>query len=110
MKRDYNAKGDGTTQDIDAFISLSAEVNVRCNSEGVKIIIPPGLYIVGRQTLNSNGYRFFGEDVLKFQNCTKPILVEGYGAILKFPNGLRFGSFNSNGTVYNPASSELFYP
>lgn len=102
----FGAKGDGVTNDTDAFIAVSAAVNTL--GGGVEINIPPGVYMVGQQTLNTGGYRYEGKDILKFVNCTKPILINGYGATLKLVNGLKFGSFAANGSVYNPSALPFY--
>lgn len=107
VKRNFGATGNGATQDTDAFLKLSAAVNGRCQNEAVKVVIPPGSYIVGKQLLNTKGHRYYGVDVLSFANCTKPILVEGKGAVLKHPAGMRFGTFNQDGTPY--IHSEIIY-
>ena len=93
------AKGDGITDDTNAFLALTAEVNRR--KGGVTVLIPSGTYMVGRQTGNSknsdgNIYRYNGEDIMLFNNCVKPIIVQGSGAIMKHPDGMLFGGFDQN--------------
>lgn len=103
--RDFGAKGDGSTNDTVAFAATATAVNA---AGGGKIIIPPGTYIVGLQTfagVGGLGYSYNESDILKIQNCTKPVIIEGYGAILKAANGLKFGSFDPvTGLVYNPGA------
>lgn len=105
VRRDFGAKGDGKTDDTQAFLKLTSAVNKR--DGGVKIVIAPGTYLVGRQVengrnLDGNVYRYNGIDVLLFLNCSKPIIIEGHGAKLKHPDGMKFGSFQADGEVLNP--------
>ncbi|MGI9106028.1 MAG: glycosyl hydrolase family 28-related protein [Pyrinomonadaceae bacterium] len=103
--RDFGAAGDGVTNDTQAFLNLIAYVNAR--SGGVRVVIPPGLYVVGLQTSRPGGARFSGTE-FAFRNCAQPIAIEGYGAILKHPDGMRFGSFNPTGAPYNPPSLPFY--
>lgn len=103
--KDFGAVGDGLTNDTDAFAATAAYINAR---GGGIVIIPPGTYIVGKQTFagaSGLGYSYKPADILKFQNCTLPVIVFGYGATLKAANGLRIGSFNPiTGAAYIPPS------
>lgn len=105
------AKGDGVTDDTAAFVALTNRVN--CLGGGVHVIIPSGTYIVGKQQenvrytfdSNPNAYRFVGPDILLFKNCSRPVILEGAGVILRHPNGMHYGSFthDSPAQVYNPS-------
>jgi hypothetical protein len=103
--KDFGAVGDGVTNDTDAFAAAAAAINA---AGGGKLIIPAGTYIVGKQTLagaTGLGYSYLAADLLKITNCTKSVIIEGNGAILKAANGLKFGSFDPvTGNVYNPPS------
>ncbi len=104
VRADFGARGDGRFDDTPAFARLAREVNRR--GGGVRIVIPAGRYIVGGQTGNGreNGqtYRFASREGLSFANCSKPIVVEGTGAVLSLPDGLRFGSFDAAGKRIDP--------
>lgn len=102
--KDFGAVGDGVTNDTDAFVAASAYINL---IGGGKLIIPPGTYIVGKQTFAGafgQGYSYKGNPILSFISCTLPVYVEGYGAKLKVAAGLKFGSFDPvTGAVYTPS-------
>ncbi len=97
--RDFGARGNDGTDDTNAFARLSKEVNRR--GGGVRIVIPAGRYIVGGQTSNGreNGqiYRFAAREGLSFQDCSRPIVIEGAGAVVSSPDGMRFGAFDAAG-------------
>ncbi len=105
VARDFGAKGNGQSNDTGAFARLAREVNRR--GGGVEILIPPGQYIVGGQVSNgrnadNNVYRFDGIDVLALVNCSRPVRIEGAGAVLRLPAGMKFGSFNRAGSRLDP--------
>lgn len=98
--KEYGAKGDGVTNDTDAFLAASAAINA---ASGGTLFIPPGLYIVGKQNLAGATGKGFSwgnvvgdvvPNIIDIKNCTRPVVIEGNGAILKIANGLRYGSFN----------------
>lgn len=103
--RDFGARGDGRTDDTLAFARLTGEVNRR--GGGVSVVIPPGTYVVGGQvpggkTPDGTPYRYAGRDVMLFQKCERPIRVQGAGATLRLPDGMRFGSFDAGGKRFDP--------
>jgi|GEM_PF-1432117 len=95
--KSFGAKGDGKTNDHQAFVNASLFFNAR-NGNG-KLVIEKGTYLVGSQTFiknNPDKYAgaFTGDAVLNFMNC-KNLDVEGkQGSILKFNKGLRQGTFS----------------
>jgi hypothetical protein len=101
--KDFGAVGDGSTNDTDAFAAACTYLNAQ---GGGKLIIPQGTYIVGKQTLSGAfglGGSYIPASIISFSNCTKPVVVEGNGSILKVASGLRFGSFNPvTGAAYFP--------
>lgn len=103
--KDFGAVGDGVTNDTDAFAAAATYIN---SLGGGKIIVPPGTYIVGKQTFAGEfgaGYSYSAANILYFNACTKPVTVEGNGAVLKIASGLKFGSFNPvTGVPYYPPS------
>ncbi len=100
--KSFGAKGDGKTNDHDAFEKAANFFNDR-GGDG-KLIIPKGTYIVGKQTF-TGGQRgkpaYTGENVLHFTKL-KNFIVEGAsGSILKYEDSLRFGAFEpSTGKPY----------
>ncbi len=91
----FGAKGDGKTNDHEAFEKAAAFFNER-GGRG-KLIISKGTYIVGKQTYTAgkNGLPAFkGFDVLHFEKV-KDLAIEGKaGAMLKYAGGFRYGAFN----------------
>jgi len=89
----FGAKGDGVTNDTDAFAALS----VRVNQLGGGIInLRPVVYIVGKQTRSRKAdsqFAFAPAQILSFLGCTKPVVIRGNGATLRSVAGLRYGIF-----------------
>lgn len=94
--KDFGAKGDGSTNDTAAFQAAAQAINA---AGGGNLLIPPGTYIVGIQDPNAGvpPRAFLGRTILHIENNTRPVVIEGSGAKLKFADGLRMGTFN--GTV-----------
>lgn len=99
----FGARGDGVTNDSDAFGALSAFINA---ADGGTVELSPGaVYIVGKQTLalpSSSDpawtkYTWVPDymGALVFTNCTRPVVVRGNGATFKCAPGLRFGCFST---------------
>jgi len=93
--KDFGAKGNGTTDDHDAFVKAAAFFKNR-KGHG-KLIIPKGTYIVGRQKFagdDKKSFAYVGEYVLDLSDC-QDLIIEGKpGAILKHRDGLRIGTFS----------------
>ena len=87
--RQFGARGDGRTNDHQAFLDAASFFNKR-GGRG-KLIIPKGTYIVGRQGQLANGSK--DNHVLEFLNC-RDLNIEGDNAVIKFASGLKFGSFD----------------
>lgn len=69
---------------------------------GGTLVVPPGLYQTCHQTPGVNG-AFGNTDAIVIHGCTRPVVLEGYGAVLIQPNGQKFGSFDpTTGLPYNP--------
>lgn len=105
---DYGADPTGVANSTDAFFAASAAINA---ADGGKLIIPNGTYIVGKQTFagaTGLGYAYQSSPIIAVANCTKPVIIEGNGAIIKQAAGQRFGAFNPvTGAPY--ASTPPFY-
>jgi len=109
--RDFGAKGDGRSDDTGAFLRLAREVNRR--DGGVQIVIPPATYRVGGQVPNGRNadglvYRFDGLDVLALKGCRRPVQITAAGAVLRLPDGLRFGSFDGAGRRFDPPALPFY--
>lgn len=90
----FGAKGDGSTNDTDAFAALSAHVNKR---GGGTIVLRPVTYIVGKQVRSRGGpneFAFAPIDILHFVGCSGDIIIRGNGAILRAAPGLLYGGFD----------------
>jgi hypothetical protein len=112
----FGAKGDGVTNDTDAFARLTAHVN---RQGGGEIALRKTTYLVGRQLpslRSSDFYAFDPAKIMEFTGLTRPLVIRGNGARLKCAPGLRFGAFNraSGRTVSHPmpnfAAGELASP
>lgn len=86
-----------------ALQKISAFINA--NRGGITLVFDKGTYRVGGEALagaNDKGYAYKGEPMLTLNGCTKPVVVEGRGAVLKLADGLHFGSFDpATGKVHN---------
>jgi hypothetical protein len=87
----FGAKGDGRTNDTDAFAALSAAVNA---SGGGTIVLRPVTYLVGKQGAAGSPMGFAPARILHFERCAAPIIIRGNGARLRCASGLRFGTFD----------------
>lgn len=103
--KDFGAKGDGIANDTSAFQAAAQAI---VNADGGVLIIPPGTYMVGRQTFagaTGKGYAYQGEVIIGISDCTLPVEIRGQGARIKTVSGLKYGSFDPvTGAVYNPPS------
>jgi hypothetical protein len=91
----FGAKGDGKTNDHDAFIKAAEFFNKR-GGKG-KLLIPAGTYIVGQQMFNRNSKSkpvYEGGNVLDLKSINDFTIEGQSGSILKYSKGLRFGAFD----------------
>jgi hypothetical protein len=100
--KSFGARGDGKTNDHEAFQKAAAFFNARGGNG--KLVISKGTYVVGKQVFNRNTKLkpvYEGSDALSFV-AVRNLVVEGeMGASLKYADGLRFGAFQAqNGTPY----------
>ncbi len=90
----FGAKGDGTANDHNAFMAAAEFFNKR-GGNGI-LRIPAGTYLVGRQIINQTDplrARWHGLDVLSFKAVKNMTISADSGAVIKYVNGLRFGTF-----------------
>jgi hypothetical protein len=89
----FGAKGDGRTNDTDAFAAMSAHVNAR---SGGTIVLRPVTYIVGKQRPSTQKRTSFaGSPIIRLTGCRRPIVIRGNGATLRAAAGLRYGRFDA---------------
>jgi hypothetical protein len=91
----FGAKGDGVTNDTDAFARLAQAIALRGGGE---IALRKTTYLVGRQLLGHaarTGYAFEPATILEFVNLPGPLTISGNGARLLCAPGLRYGTFDS---------------
>lgn len=90
---EFGAVGNGVTNCTESFQKASAYLQ----SNGGTLIIDPGIYIVGKQKLSGSfgaGNSYSAAPILNFTGAQKAITINGYKAILKVADGLKYGSFN----------------
>ncbi|HEX8378563.1 MAG TPA: right-handed parallel beta-helix repeat-containing protein [Pedobacter sp.] len=94
-----------------ALQRISSKINAL--GGGVTLIFEKGIYTVGNEKLAGNsgkGFAYLGDTLLKFSGCTKPVVLEGNGATIKFASGLHFGSFHPvTGKVFKPTGAFYDY-
>lgn len=92
MPEQFGARGDGRTNDTDAFAAMATHVNAR---GGGHIVLRRTTYIVGRQDENADAaYAYEPAKILEFIGCTRPVLLRGNSARLRCANQLRYGTFD----------------
>ncbi len=100
VKKDCDAKGDGTTNDTAAFRKAAKLLQEK---GGGTLIIPRGTYIVGEQVHKEGEYPYYQSAPVFSVKDLNGFLIEGNGAVLRLAPGLRFGSFDKDtGEPYQP--------
>ncbi len=87
----FGAKGDGLTDDSDAFIACS-KVIAALGGGSVRLA-QNAVYMVGKQTAGAGVYYQRGEDILYAYNVDH-FHVDLNGATMKLKPGMKFGSFD----------------
>jgi hypothetical protein len=101
----FGALGNGVNDDGPALAAMSAALNAA--GGGVIDLYPGRTYWIGSQTLNGpgpdgGGVYTFAPDTpypINVVGCTKPVVINGNGAVVKCLPGKKYGSFNENGTA-----------
>jgi hypothetical protein len=91
----FGARGDGVTNDSDAFDRLSLEIARR---GGGTIALRRTTYLVGRQVRDirpNTGYAYAPAPLLHFKGLASALTIQGNGATLRCAPGLRYGTFNA---------------
>ncbi len=98
--KDFGAKGNGVTNDHQAFEEAANYINRRKGN--VTLRIPSGTYLIGKQIRDYSGKNYLiGKDALALYNCKNVKIIGGSKVILKYRNGLKYGTFNpQTGKVY----------
>jgi hypothetical protein len=89
----FGAKGDGVTNDTEAFLRLSQAVGA---NGGGTVQLRKAVYIVGKQRRGvlANESAYVPSGVFPARGCTKPLQILGNGATLRAAPGLRYGTFD----------------
>ena len=86
-----------------AFASAAAAIN---RAGGGTLLVPPGRYEVGTRRVANHrgpGAAVPPQDVIRIEDCSKPVLLRGHGAILRVVDGVKFGSFHpATGRRHDP--------
>ncbi len=109
LKKDFGAKGDGKTDDHEAFRRAARFINNRKGN--VKLVIPNGTYLVGKKLdrpLHLGRKFWYDEnfdvpdsiDLFRIKNSSNITIEGGSSTLLKVHDGVKFGSFDPfTGTV-----------
>jgi hypothetical protein len=89
----FGAKGDGVTNDTEAFQRLSQALS---DNGGGTVQLRRAVYIVGaqRRGVLPNETAYVPSGILGATGCTKPLNILGNGAVLRAAPGLRYGTFD----------------
>jgi hypothetical protein len=90
----YGARGDGRTDDSDAFARLSDAVNA---AGGGVVQLRKTTYLVGTQKPGPDGAPSEVR-LMTFENCRRLVTIRGNGARLLCAPGQRYGMFQPDGT------------
>lgn len=94
IQRDFGAVPNDTINDNLAFEAASTFINARGGK--VKLFVPKGVYLIGRQDSSQSNERYYlwGYNPFMIRNCTDIEISGEKGSILKYDLGLRHGSFD----------------
>jgi hypothetical protein len=92
---DFGARGDGRTNDTEAFSAMARRVNA---IGGGTIVLDRRTYVVGEQRPSPEGdaeFAFTPTPLLEFSECHLPLIIRGNGARLVCAPDLRFGNYDA---------------
>ena len=90
----FGAKGDGRTDDSEAFARLSEAVNA---AGGGTVVLRRTTYLVGTQARTPEG-GFTEARLMAFAGCSRPLAIRGNGARLLCAAGQHYGVFLPDGS------------
>jgi hypothetical protein len=95
--KDFGAKGNGTTNDHDAFVAAAQYINQR--KSNVILTIPHGTYLIGKQQPGKE-WMLEGVNALLLENVSNVQIVgqlkNKRPPLIKYVDGLYYGSFTRN--------------
>lgn len=96
VKKDFGAKGDGRTDDTNAFLAAASKINAL--QKNVQLFIPKGNYLVKPQKLGTQQNPGYDPvSVLSLYNCSRIVIKGEKGTKITFAPSLYYGSFKHNG-------------
>lgn len=97
---EFGARGDGRTDDTEAFARLSHAVS---RSGGGTILLSRTTYMVGCQRpAQPPSDRFEPLPIIELEDLADGVTIEGSGAVLRAIAGGRYGSFDASGRPFHP--------
>ena len=117
IKKDFGAKGDGSSDDHIAFRKAAKFINARKGNTVLEI--PPGTYMVGqilKKPLNIKGDVWTdtnfsipdSTDIFSLKQCTNVTIKGAAGAQVKLKDGIKFGAFDPlTGELPGPQSAKV---
>lgn len=112
----WGAKGDGNTNDTDAFVAAS--VYMKSQNGGILELRKNAVYIVGKQRflnnvtatsdLSGDSISYTPSRILWLENISGNIIIKGNGATMRAPNGMLYGTFSET-TPATPTNHPLPY-
>ena len=106
VKDQCGAVGDGKTNDTVAFQKAADMIQ---KAGGGTLVIPQATYLVGAQDHVEGKVPFYQPQRVFTVEKLDFLLIDGNGATLRYPDGLRFGSFDpKTGEVYNPPQMPFY--
>jgi hypothetical protein len=107
IKKDCGAKGDGVSNDTEAFRSAAERFQ---KAGGGKLVLPGGVYIVGDQYHEQGQYPYYKHKSVFQLASVDGVIIEGRpGAVIRMRTGMRFGSFDKDtGEPYDPKGAGAF--
>ncbi|MBL7771480.1 MAG: right-handed parallel beta-helix repeat-containing protein [Chitinophagaceae bacterium] len=90
--KQFGAVGNGISSDNDAFLKASEFINKK--KKNITLLIPAGTYIVGKQEKGLGNSFCAARNLIELTGCSSIQFVFQKGAIIKYANGLLYGSFD----------------
>jgi len=98
--KQLGALGDGRHNDSAAFRAAAEKIQ---QAGGGRLIIPPGVYVVGEQVHEDGKFPYYKTLPIFSVKQVDGLIIEGRNATLRLAPGLRFGSFDKmTGEPFKP--------